>query len=133
MLAYILYTFSAPTITYWYRFLPVALIALTAFVWAFIFFSQPHKEERFLFPVYPHIALLMAVTLTSLRQLLPHQFHFLPYLMVAVFALLSVSRGFAVYMHYRGVAETHKQLHEHFILQPDTNFNRMNVIFCNHL
>uniref|UniRef100_A0AC34FDQ6 Mannosyltransferase n=1 Tax=Panagrolaimus sp. ES5 TaxID=591445 RepID=A0AC34FDQ6_9BILA len=114
------------SIAYWYRFIPVALIALTAFVWSFIFFSQPHKEERFLFPIYPHIALLMAITLSSIRHFIPRKFSFFPYLLVAAFALMSISRGFAVFKHYRGIAETHKQLHDYLVFHPDVHFSEMN-------
>jgi alpha-1,2-mannosyltransferase len=114
------------SIAYWYRFIPVALIALTAFVWAFIFFSQPHKEERFLFPIYPHIALLMAITLSSIRHFIPRKLNFFPYLLVALFALISISRGFAVFKHYRGIAETHKQLHDYLVFHPDVHFSEMN-------
>jgi alpha-1,2-mannosyltransferase len=114
------------SIVYWYRFIPVVLIAFTTFVWAFIFFSQPHKEERFLFPIYPHIALLMAITLQSVRYFIPQKLNFFPYLCVAIFALLSISRGFAVYKHYRGIAETHKQLHDYFAFHPDVHFSEMN-------
>ncbi|KAF7581201.1 Alg9-like mannosyltransferase family protein [Clavispora lusitaniae] len=32
-------------------------VSLPLFVWSFIFFSQPHKEERFLYPIYPLISL----------------------------------------------------------------------------
>uniref|UniRef100_A0A914XWA0 Mannosyltransferase n=1 Tax=Panagrolaimus superbus TaxID=310955 RepID=A0A914XWA0_9BILA len=114
------------SIAYWYRFIPVVLIALTAFVWSFIFFSQPHKEERFLFPIYPHIALLMAITLSSIRHFIPKKFNFFPYLLVATFALMSISRGFAVFKHYRGIAETHKQLHDYLVFHPDVHFDQMN-------
>ncbi|KAK6459475.1 Alg9-like mannosyltransferase family-domain-containing protein [Scheffersomyces xylosifermentans] len=31
------------------------------FIWSFIFFSQPHKEERFLYPIYPLISLNAAL------------------------------------------------------------------------
>jgi alpha-1,2-mannosyltransferase len=40
------------------------------FLWLFIFFSQEHKEERFLAPVYPLIALIAAVVLDDLSVLL---------------------------------------------------------------
>lgn len=32
------------------------------FVWMAIFFPQPHKEERFLFPVYPMLCLAAAMS-----------------------------------------------------------------------
>ena len=71
----------------------------------------------------------MAVTLTSIRQLIPRQLSLLPYLLVTIFAILSISRGYSVFIHYRGVAETHKQLHDYLIFTPDANFSQMNVSF----
>jgi len=40
----------------------VLLALLPLYVWIFIFFSQSHKEERFLYPVYPLIGLAAAFT-----------------------------------------------------------------------
>lgn len=37
------------------------------YLWMLIFFSQPHKEERFLYPVYPLICLCGAVGLSALQ------------------------------------------------------------------
>jgi alpha-1,2-mannosyltransferase len=36
---------------------------LALYTWLTIFIAQPHKEERFLFPVYPLICLAAAVAL----------------------------------------------------------------------
>ena len=36
---------------------------LALYLWYFVFFMQPHKEERFLYPIYPLIALAAACTL----------------------------------------------------------------------
>ncbi|OXB59027.1 hypothetical protein ASZ78_007655 [Callipepla squamata] len=45
---------------YWLTLAPV-------YIWIIIFFSQPHKEERFLFPIYPLICLCSAVALSALQ------------------------------------------------------------------
>ena len=39
-----------------------------AILWLLLVFSRPHKEERFLFPVYPTICLAAAISLTRTRQ-----------------------------------------------------------------
>ncbi len=44
------------------------LLAAPLFVWLAIFVPQPHKEERFLFPVYPLVALAAAATLVALAR-----------------------------------------------------------------
>lgn len=43
-------------------------ISIPLFIWTFVFGSQPHKEERFLYPVYPLITLSGAVFISSLFQ-----------------------------------------------------------------
>ena len=40
------------------------------FLWLLIFWTQPHKEERFLFPVYPLIALAGALAIDSMQRLI---------------------------------------------------------------
>ncbi|XP_066586375.1 alpha-1,2-mannosyltransferase ALG9 isoform X2 [Prorops nasuta] len=39
------------------------------YLWIFIFFIQPHKEERFLFPIYPIICLAGAIFVDVLQKL----------------------------------------------------------------
>ncbi|KAK0412725.1 hypothetical protein QR680_006370 [Steinernema hermaphroditum] len=56
------------SLRYWRRFLPVVFITASACLWLLIFFKQPHKEERFLFPIYPLIAILSAIALDALTR-----------------------------------------------------------------
>jgi len=37
------------------------------YLWILIFFTQAHKEERFLFPIYPLICLSAAISLDSIQ------------------------------------------------------------------
>lgn len=46
---------------------PYWLTLAPMYIWFLIFFIQPHKEERFLFPVYPLICLCGAVSLSALQ------------------------------------------------------------------
>lgn len=46
---------------------PYWLTLAPMYIWIGIFFSQPHKEERFLFPIYPLICLCSAVALSALQ------------------------------------------------------------------
>jgi alpha-1,2-mannosyltransferase len=39
------------------------------YLWLGVFWSQPHKEERFLFPAYPLICLAAAITIDSGQKL----------------------------------------------------------------
>lgn len=47
---------------------PYWLTLAPMYIWFIIFFIQPHKEERFLFPVYPLICLCGAVALSALQK-----------------------------------------------------------------
>lgn len=49
--------------------LPFWLSLMPLYLWCVVFFLQPHKEERFLFPVYPLICLCGAVTVDTLQKL----------------------------------------------------------------
>lgn len=49
--------------------LPFWLSLMPLYIWCLVFFLQPHKEERFLFPVYPLICLCGAVTVDALQKL----------------------------------------------------------------
>ncbi|XP_058865684.1 alpha-1,2-mannosyltransferase ALG9-like isoform X3 [Acipenser ruthenus] len=51
---------------------PYWLTLSPMYIWMLIFFTRPHKEERFLFPVYPLICLCGAVALSSLQMDLKH-------------------------------------------------------------
>lgn len=44
------------------RSIPLWLALVPLYVWILIFFTQPHKEERFLFPIYPLIGFAAAMT-----------------------------------------------------------------------
>ncbi|BFZ53724.1 mannosyltransferase [Savitreella phatthalungensis] len=45
------------------------LVVVGPSLWALVFFSQPHKEERFLFPAYPAVLLLGAMALADVHGL----------------------------------------------------------------
>lgn len=49
--------------------LPYWLSLMPLYLWCAVFFLQPHKEERFLFPVYPLICLCGAVTVDTVQKL----------------------------------------------------------------
>jgi hypothetical protein len=100
---------------YWYRFLPLLFIYASVLLWIGIFFLQPHKEERFLFPIFPLIALLAAVGLQSLSYFMPN-FRLFNGVIVFLFVLISVSRGYALHRNYSASIETYKAFHNHFLV-----------------
>uniref|UniRef100_A0A915E6S3 Mannosyltransferase n=1 Tax=Ditylenchus dipsaci TaxID=166011 RepID=A0A915E6S3_9BILA len=113
--------------SYWYRYFPVLTIYLAASLWLLIFFSQPHKEERFLFPIYPLISVLAAIALDSLLRV-SNKLHNLVILVVATFILLSLSRGIALHRNFSATLETYKGFHDHFMVkQSQMDFANMQV------
>lgn len=112
ILNYLLVPFKTRSTLY----LPHWLTMSPLFLWLFVFFSQPHKEERFLFPVYPMICLCGAITVDIIQKLyfrvlslmrkFPAGTHYLdksmyiPLITVGIFTILSISRIFALYKNY---------------------------------
>jgi len=93
-------------------FLPDWLSQAPLYLWLAVFWSQPHKEERFLFPVYPLICLAAGMVIDTIQKLSYYLFvrvkshHFLHHTTwlglaaVAVSGLISVSRITALYQGY---------------------------------
>lgn len=50
------------------------MFAMPLYIWFLIFVTQPHKEERFLFPIYPVVCLCAAVALNSVQKICAHVF-----------------------------------------------------------
>ncbi|VDN17655.1 unnamed protein product [Gongylonema pulchrum] len=117
-LAYVWTHFS---FVYWRRYLPVLFIFLTVALWLAIFFWQPHKEERFLFPIYPLLAVLAAVTLDALPRVGVYLlgggsrsfWQGCIAMWLLIFSVLSVSRSAALYRNFSAPVEVFKGLNEH--------------------
>ncbi|XP_046734487.1 alpha-1,2-mannosyltransferase ALG9 [Diprion similis] len=100
---------SSYCLPYWYSLAPL-------YLWIAVFFFQSHKEERFLFPIYPMICLAGAITVDVVQKLyffvrtqispLPVTSHYLQHtapimvLSMIVCGLLGLSRSFALYKGY---------------------------------
>ncbi|KAL3282796.1 hypothetical protein HHI36_005962 [Cryptolaemus montrouzieri] len=112
----VLYYFFVPskqkstlTLPYWLSLSPILL-------WMVVFLFQPHKEERFLFPIYPMICLCGAISLDILQKLtfriwsllktVPQGTHYLDktmfiiYITLIITSVLGISRIFALYRYY---------------------------------
>ncbi|VDO56424.1 unnamed protein product, partial [Onchocerca flexuosa] len=120
------------SLIYWKRFLPILFIFLSVILWFAIFFLQPHKEERFLFPVYPLLALLAAVTIDALPRVGTYllggrsrcfwQTCVIGYFLI--FSVLSISRSAALYRNFFSPMEVYKMLNEHMI-----NYSNRNELY----
>eukprot|EP00041_Stephanoeca_diplocostata_P022018 m.521822 g.521822 ORF g.521822 m.521822 type:complete len:558 (-) comp21964_c0_seq5:127-1800(-) len=94
-------------------------------VWVLIFFPQAHKEERFLFPMYPLVCLSGAYAVASVISAIASLMQRIPsspfssssvskLLLAAVFAVacvLSASRTIAVYKAYHAPMDVYRHVH----------------------
>ncbi|PAV89619.1 hypothetical protein WR25_19659 isoform C [Diploscapter pachys] len=116
--------FRIPVGSYWNGYAPVFLLYLTLAFWCLIFFSQAHKEERFLFPVYPLITLMAAIALDALQRLIERfrdeSVSNWLWVVVLIFCCVSLSRTYSLYRNFNGTMETYKSLNEHLMAQ-DSN------------
>lgn len=71
------------------------LTSVIFYLWMIIFTAQAHKEERFLFPIYPLICLLAAIGLVQLKSYLLGKWLTMSF--CTIFVLLSLSRVLAIY------------------------------------
>lgn len=102
--------------------IPLWLLLSPMYIWILIFFTQPHKEERFLFPVYPFFALGGAVFLDSLQRtwsyLLPDKTKsrytdsssVVTIFTGILFSLLCMSRSVALYQGYHASMDVYVEL-----------------------
>lgn len=82
---------------------------MPAYIWMLVFFIQPHKEERFLFPIYPLLTLCAVLCIENIKRIWNCIFNgerdiFQKILLngtIVIFLLLSLSRIFALYIHYQ--------------------------------
>ena len=95
-----------------HHYIPHWLTHLALHLWLLVFGLQPHKEERFLFPIYPLICLSAATTIDLVQKLFYFLFvkvkdkHYLNHAQwisissVGIYALLCLSRMTALYQNY---------------------------------
>lgn len=89
----------------------VLVISAAAALWMALMLSNPHKEERFLFPVYPLALILAAYALAVLPWPLVQA-------VLAASAVLSVSRTLALTTYYSAPVEVFTGLHQHLQAHP---------------
>ncbi|KAK2187338.1 hypothetical protein NP493_169g04003 [Ridgeia piscesae] len=106
------------------RDIPLWLSLAPMYVWMLIFFSQPHKEERFLFPVYTLICVNAAVALDHLQKLLSyliggHKYrhytessNWLGVVACIGFVVISISRILALYFGYHAPLDVYGEMNQ---------------------
>ena len=88
--------------------------------WCLVFFLQPHKEERFLFPMYPALVLATALALGSIQKayacffqkMVKLPFAALGYLAIIVSGLFGAARLCAMVLGYAGIVDTYRSFYQ---------------------
>lgn len=110
------------------RFAQIILLTVTTAAWLLIFGSQAHKEERFLFPIYPFIAFFAALALDATNRLFLKKLgmdNILSILFILCFAILSASRTYSIHNNYGSHVEIYRSLNAE--LTNRTNFKNFHV------
>ena len=91
------------------------------FLWVLVFFTRPHKEERFLYPIYPLILIGASFALNFIQLNTKKMFSsvkltflwkILPTLFIFVHVLLSIMRGVALFKNYSASIEIYTILNQ---------------------
>ncbi|XP_077987356.1 alpha-1,2-mannosyltransferase ALG9-like isoform X2 [Glandiceps talaboti] len=121
---------------------PAWLALSPMYIWIVIFFTRPHKEERFLFPIYPLFCIGAGMCMTSMQKIYHLLFYgtksrhyvstssWMAVLVGCVFALISLSRSIALFQGYHAPLDLYPELNrlsdsestEH-TLPPNANVN----------
>jgi len=117
----------------------VMLMLVPMYIWLAIVLPRPHKEERFLFPIYPMLCFGAAITMREILGLLTKLFsltspergqkreprnHARVLLGVAVLfpsVAISISRSFALHHNYSAPLDVYRDLFSHASLASSTS------------
>lgn len=126
--------------------LPYYLSLAPLYIWLLIFFAQPHKEERFLFPVYPLISLSGAISIDINQKLfyrikkavkkLSDGHHYLDHstfisvFFVVLATISSLSRVISLYRNYHAPLDLMMELNTLPGIQDNVNNKRIEYNFC---
>lgn len=101
------------------------VVAVPFYMWLAIFSAQPHKEERFMYPAYPFLALNAALTLhTALAYIgsgdptkvvgkIPARLKLYVVSLFVLFAIdVGVGRTFGTYSAYNAPLQVYAPLHQ---------------------
>jgi alpha-1,2-mannosyltransferase len=96
-------------------------VVLGMLLWSLVFFTRPHKEERFLYPIYPLILISASYTLNYVHLKVKKVFsmlrmtlvwEILPSFIIILHALFSISRGVALIKNYSASIEIYTVLNQ---------------------
>ena len=112
------------------------LMLIPMYIWIAIVFPRPHKEERFLFPIYPMLCFGASIALEEIMVLSMHvislirpkksnapsspiRVKFLGLVLLSPFAVVSISRSFALHYNYSAPLDLFQHFYYHHIMSKD--------------
>ncbi|XP_063696408.1 alpha-1,2-mannosyltransferase ALG9 isoform X2 [Culicoides brevitarsis] len=126
--------------------IPYYLSLAPFYMWLLIFFLQPHKEERFLFPIYPMISLCGAISVDVVQKLFnrinikykstPNNSCYLNHttciavIFVIVSSLLSISRIISLHRNYHAPLDLVRAIDTLPNIQENLNNGNLTYNFC---
>ncbi|XP_071950209.1 alpha-1,2-mannosyltransferase ALG9-like [Antedon mediterranea] len=105
------------------QLLPPWLSLLSMYIWILVFFTRPHKEERFLFPVYPLFCLNAGCSVAAIQKIYhwifsrykPQHYtissNWIAISIAVIFSLTSLSRSAALFYGYHAPLDIYPSLH----------------------
>lgn len=107
-----------------------SFVCLAVCLWILVFFTRPHKEERFLYPIYPLVLILASVSLNYVNTYLKKYklFRFIPYLIILMHALLSLMRILALIKNYSASIQVYHELNKPNIKHSKSNLETKELI-----
>ncbi|GAB1611180.1 alpha-1,2-mannosyltransferase ALG9-like [Argonauta hians] len=112
--------------------IPLWLSMAPMFIWIAIFFTRPHKEERFLFPIFPFFALGAAISINYIEDIFRVLFsskkssssnsgyHVFSVICAGIFTLLSLSRTLQLYHGYHAPMDVYLEMNQ-IATKPDVH------------
>lgn len=98
-----------------YFFRNFLLVWLALFGWLAVFMTRPHKEERFLYPVYPLFLILASVGLMLFGKHMPRLKKLTVYLTLSLHLVFSLMRLLALLKNYSASIDVYVRLNEPFV------------------
>ncbi|XP_066915895.1 alpha-1,2-mannosyltransferase ALG9-like [Clytia hemisphaerica] len=103
--------------------LPTWIVLSPIYIWGLVFFTRPHKEERFLFPIYPLVIFSAVFALSKIQELYHHLLsaknklqhysdssNWLAIFVFVVYTIFSFSRSSALYIGYHAPLDVYPEL-----------------------
>jgi alpha-1,2-mannosyltransferase len=115
------------------------LIAMPMFLWFLTVFPRSHKEERFLYPIYPCIAVAASFSINYIAKLLcrsEKNKQKVTFMVLLSFAMISISRSLLLYKGYNAPMRLYNFLFQYVQKYPtkgDTDFATNPIFICTGL